>query len=166
MATSITANPTEITIQRGNTATVSVTGTASHGGELSYSLVYGTGTTSEWASLSGTTVTLTAPSSASAGFYTVIVRVTETYTDPSDIASHGTPAPRTDTADVQITVNVTVPASTPNTEGGSNTASSNTQTFVVVETKPVTNVKAPAASSTKTLTPAEASAPSTILSSF
>lgn len=160
MATSITADSTSVTLQRGNSTTVSVTGTASHGGTLAYSLVYSAGTTSEWASISGTTVTLTAPSTASAGFYTVIVRVTETYTDGSDSVGHGTPVPQTDTADVQITVNVTVPV-TPNQGGGSSGANSETATIVVVTTETVAAVSVPRATSVVIVTVANIVRPST-----
>lgn len=160
MATSITADSTSVTLQRGNSTTVSVTGTASHGGTLAYSLVYSAGTTSEWASISGTTVTLTAPSTASAGFYTVIVRVTETYTDGSDPVGHGTPAPQTDTADVQITVNVTVPV-TPNQGGGSSGANSETATIVVVNTETVAAVNVPRAATVVIVTVANIVRPST-----
>ena len=158
MATSITATPTTVTIQRGNSATATVTGTASHGGELSYSLEYGAGMTSEWASLNGTTLTLNAPSTASAGFYTVVVRVTETYMGEDDTTGHV--GPMTDTADVQITVNVTVPV-TPNEGGGSSRANSVTLVVIQAVQTVVTNVKVVAASVVNVVTAAVLTTPST-----
>lgn len=156
MATSIIADNTDVTLTKGNTATVSVTGTASHGGTLAYSLVEGLATENEWASLSGTTVTLTSPSDSQTGYYTVIVRTTETYTE-TDEAGHT--ATKTDTADVQITVNVLTPV-TPKPEGGSSTASSKTESVVVVTTEDVADVPVPDASKVTAVTTDEVKKPS------
>lgn len=157
MATSISASKTDVELARGSNTTVTVTGTASHGGTLEYSLVYGLGMTSEWASISGTTVTLTAPSAAEKGAYTVVVRATESYTEMDDATGHV--AAKTDTADVQITVNVLVPV-TPNQGGGSSAANSKTETIVVLIVKTVSNVRAPKAENVITFTIAQMTAAS------
>ena len=78
--TTISADPSQITLQRGGTQTVTVTGTASHGGKLTYSLL----SHKSLGSLSGRNLTINVPSTASAGDYDLVVRCIETYTEIDD----------------------------------------------------------------------------------
>lgn len=152
MATSITANPSDVTAQRGSTVTVTLTGTASHTGTLSYTKVSG----ASWLSVNGTTLSGTVPSDALAGDYEVIARVVETYIETD---SSGHIAEKTETSDVQVTVHVVVPV-TPKTEGGSQSASSQT-VVLIVETVKTVVVKVPAVEKVNQVTVAQARTEST-----
>ena len=102
-ATGITANPAAVTVTAGQTATATITGTASHGGDLSYAV---TGDGAAFTTLSGTTLTFAPAATVQANTYTVTVTVTESYNegDPS-AAGHSRPATETATTDITVTVN-------------------------------------------------------------
>ena len=104
-ATEITANPTAVTVTAGQTATAAITGTASHGGDLSYAV---TGDGAAFTTLStttgeSTTLTFAPVETVQANTYTVTVTVTETYGDPS-AAGHAAPQTETATTDIAVTV--------------------------------------------------------------
>lgn len=138
-ATSLTANSTSVTVERGQSATVTLTGTASHNGTLAYTILYGP----SWATVSGSgtsgTLTLAPASTLSATNTSVTVQVTETFSGPE--AGHAGSA--TETANVTIAVSVTAPidAGDKVDGGGSKAAETTTETVTKVVTQTVTAVK-------------------------
>ena len=102
----ITASPATVSVQRGSTATTTVTATAGHtGGTMSAVSVRGI----PWATISGTTITFAPAATVDAGTYTAVATATETYTES---AAAGHVATREAIAATPITVTVTRPAGT------------------------------------------------------
>jgi|GEM_PF-5022835 len=152
-ATSLTANSTSVTVERGQSATVTLTGTASHNGTLAYTILYGP----SWATVSGSgtsgTLTLAPASTLSATNTSVTVQVTETFSGPE--AGHAGSA--TETANVTIAVSVTAPidAGDKVDGGGSKAAETTTETVTRVVTQTVTAVKVIGIDVAAILTPAQ-----------
>lgn len=105
----ITASPASVTILPGLPIAVSLSATTPNNGTLGAFSVTG-GTAASWASLSGSTVTITAPAEATPGSYTVTVSVTETYV-VSDSGGHTTQT-ATGTATINVVVDFPIPEPT------------------------------------------------------
>ena len=128
----ITASPTSVSVVKGQTATATLTATAGHtGGTMGDFSVSGP----SWVSVSGNTVTFSPSTSVEVNMYTVTVNATETFTE-ADTAGHT--SQKTEVASTTITVTV---ANAPNTDGGSQGATSTTVRVESVKTDTVSNVK-------------------------